>query len=154
MVVQLSWPPGGSRGGWKEWWVNRGELVNAVVEATSLPRAQVEATVVAVLEQIMGATVAGEKVTLLGFGTFEARARAARAGVNPATGAPLQIAASRGVGFKVGATFKQKVAGTTTGGTKGDAAAKKVAPAAKKTAAKKTAAKKTAPAAKKASATK
>ncbi len=135
--------------------------MNAVVEVTSLPRAQVETTLVAVLEQIMGATVAGEKVTLLGFGTFEARARAARAGVNPATGAPLQIAASRGVGFKVGATFKQKVAGTTTGGTKGAAAAKKAAPAAKKTAAKKTApatkktaAKKTAPAAKKASATK
>lgn len=128
--------------------------MSAVVEATSLPRAQVETTLVAVLEQIMGAAVAGEKVTLLGFGTFETRQRAAREGRNPATGAPLQIAASRGVGFKAGATFKQKVAGTTPGGTKGAAAAKKSAPAAKKTAAKKTAAKKAAPAAKKASAAK
>ena len=119
--------------------------MSAVVEATSLPRAQVETTLAAVLEQIMGATGAGEKVILVGFGTFAARARAARAGVNPATGAPLQIAASRGVGFKAGATFKQKVAGTTTGSTKSAAAAKKTAPAAKKA----SAAKKSAPAVKK-----
>jgi len=82
--------------------MNRGELVAAVTEATSLPRAQVDATLSAVLEQIVGATAAGEKVTLLGFGTFEARERAAREGRNPGTGQVLQIGATRSVGFKVG----------------------------------------------------
>ena len=123
--------------------------MSAVVEATSLPRTQVETTVGAVLEQIMAATVAGERVTLLGFGTFEARARAARAGVNPATGAPLQIAATRGVGFKAGSTFKQQVAATASGGTT-KAAATKTVPAVKKA----SAVKKATPAAKKASAVK
>ena len=121
--------------------MNRGELVNAVAEATSLPRVQVETTVGAVLEQIVAATAAGEKVTLVGFGTFEARARAAREGRNPATGESLQIAATRGVGFKAGSTFKQKVAAKGAASRKGAAAAKKTAPA-----------KKAAPAAKKAAA--
>ena len=124
--------------------MNRGELVSAVAEVTSLPRAQVETTVGAVLEQIMAATGAGEKVTLVGFGTFEARARAAREGRNPATGESLQIAATRGVGFKAGSTFKQKVAAKGAAPKKGAAAAKKTTPVAKKTA----------PAAKKAAAAK
>ena len=123
--------------------MNRGELVSAVAEATSLSRAQVETTVGAVLEQIMTATAAGEKVTLTGFGTFEARARAAREGRNPSTGEPLQIAATRGAGFKAGTTFKQKVAATAAAPKK-NAAAKKTTPAATKAASpvKKAAAKK------------
>ena len=108
--------------------------MNAVAEATSLPRAQVETTVGAVLEHIVAATAAGEKVTLVGFGTFEARARAAREGRNPATGESLQIAATRGVGFKAGSTFKQKVAAKGAAPKKGAAAAKKTTPVAKKTA--------------------
>ena len=112
--------------------MNRGELVSAVAEATSLSRAQVETTVGAVLEQIMTATAAGEKVTLTGFGTFEARARAAREGRNPSTGEPLQIAATRGAGFKAGTTFKQKVAATAAAPKKNAAAAKKTTPAATK----------------------
>ncbi len=124
--------------------MNRGELVAAVTEATLLPRAQVEATLSAVLEQIVGATAAGEKVTLLGFGTFEARDRAAREGRNPATGQVLQIAATRSVGFKVGTAYKQQVAAATPGAKKGGAAARKAAPTAKRAA----------PAAKKAAAAK
>jgi DNA-binding protein HU-beta len=94
-----------------EYLVNRSELVNAVAEKTDTPRAQVDAVLAAMLDQIIAAT-ATEKVILAGFGTFEARDRAAREGRNPATGAPLQIAASRGVGFKPAAAFKQHVAGT------------------------------------------
>jgi DNA-binding protein HU-beta len=97
-----------------EYLVNRSELVNAVADKTDktdMPRAQVEAVLAATLDQIMAAT-ATEKVILAGFGTFEARDRAAREGRNPATGEPLQIAATRGVGFKPAAAFKQHVAGT------------------------------------------
>jgi len=95
-----------------EYLMNRSELVNAVAEKTDTPRTQVEAVLAATLDQIMAATATGEKVILAGFGTFEARDRAAREGRNPATGEPLQIAASRGVGFKAGTAFKQHVAGT------------------------------------------
>ena len=91
--------------------MNRSELVNAVAQKTDTPRTQVDAVLAATLDQIMAAT-ATEKVILAGFGTFEARDRAARQGRNPATGAPLQVAASRGVGFKPAAVFKQHVAGT------------------------------------------
>ncbi len=121
--------------------MNRGELVTAVTTATSLPRAQVDATLSAVLEQIVGATAAGEKVTLLGFGTFEARERAAREGRNPATGQVLQIGATRSVGFKVGSAYKRQVAASTPGAKKSGRAAAKAAPAAKRAAptAKKTA---------------
>ena len=70
--------------------------------------------ITAVLEQIMVATAAGEKVVLAGFGTFEARDRAAREGRNPATGEALHIDASRGVGFKPAAGFKAQVAAGTS----------------------------------------
>lgn len=110
--------------------MNRGELVTAVTEATSLPRVQVEATLSAVLEQIVGATAAGDKVTLLGFGTFEARDRAAREGRNPATGQALQIAATRSVGFKVGTAYKQQVAAAVPAAKKNAASPRKAAPAA------------------------
>ncbi len=62
--------------------VNRSELVNAVAEKTDMPRMQVEAVLAATLDQIMAAT-STEKVILAGFGTFEARNRAAREGRNP-----------------------------------------------------------------------
>ena len=94
-----------------EYLVNRSELVNAVAEKTDMSRTQVEAVLAAILDQIMAATATGEKVILAGFGTFESRDRAAREGRNPATGEPLHIAASRGVGFKPGTAFKQHVAG-------------------------------------------
>jgi DNA-binding protein HU-beta len=113
--------------------MNRSQLVDAVATATDLPRAQVEATLTATLTQVRGAVASGDKVQLLGFGTFEPRERAARTARNPATGAQLQLAATRVVGFKVGAPFKQEVAASAT--------TKKAT--AKKTPAAKTAAKQT-----------
>ena len=94
--------------------MNRSQLINAVATATGLPRAQVEATLSATLTQMRGAVASGDKVQLPGFGTFEPRERAARTARNPATGAQLQMAATRVVGFKVGAPFKQEVADSTT----------------------------------------
>ncbi len=112
--------------------MNRSQLIDAVAAATDLPRSQVEATLGATLAQVRGAVASGDKVQLLGFGTFERRERAARTARNPSTGAPLALAATRVVGFKVGAQFKQEVADSLT--TK-KAAAKK-APAAKSAAKK------------------
>ncbi len=116
--------------------MNRGQLIDAVAAATGMPRAQVEAT----LTQVRGAVAAGDKVQLPGFGTFERRERGARTARNPSTGAPLQLAATRAVGFKVGATFKQEVADSVTTTTPKKAAAKKTV--AKATTSKTTAAKK------------
>jgi len=89
----------------------------------------------------------GEKVQLPGFGTFEQRERGARTARNPSTGAQLQLAATRAVGFKVGGTFKQEVADSLTTKAPKKAAAKKApakATASKATATKATAAKATA----------
>jgi len=119
--------------------MNRGQLIDAVAAATDLPRTQVEATITATLAQVRGAVASGEKVQLPGFGTFEPRERGARTARNPSTGAQLQLAATRAVGFKVGATFKQEVADSLTAKAPKKAAAKK-APA-KTTASKATATK-------------
>jgi len=129
--------------------MNRAELISAVSDATALPRAQVDATLSAVLDQIVAATAAGQKTTLTGFGSFQPMDRSARAGRNPATGEALQIPASRGVSFKAGATYKAQVAASLPAVKKKSAPAAKAAPAAKKPAAAKKAAAGTKPATKK-----
>ncbi len=123
--------------------MNRGQLIDAVAAATGPPRAQVEATLSATLTQVRGAVASGDRVQLPGFGTFERRERGARTAHNPSTGAPLQLAATRAVGFKVGATFKQEVADSVTTKTPKKATAKKtvVKPATSKTTAAKKATK-------------
>jgi DNA-binding protein HU-beta len=63
------------------------------------------------VEAIMEAVVAGEKVTLVGFGSFERRERSAREGRNPQTGETLQIAATKVPAFSAGKLFKERVAG-------------------------------------------
>ena len=63
----------------------------------------------ALIEIITGALKKGDKVALVGFGTFEVRKRAARTGRNPATGAELKIKASKQPAFKAGATLKAAV---------------------------------------------
>jgi len=128
--------------------MNRAELISAVSDATALPRAQVDATLSAVLDQIVAATAAGQKTTLMGFGSFQPMDRSARAGRNPATGEALQIPAGRGVSFKAGATYKAQVAASLPAEKKKSAPAAKVAPASTPAAARKAAAG-TKPAAKK-----
>jgi len=129
--------------------MNRAELISAVSDATALPRAQVDATLSAVLDQIVAATAAGQKTTLTGFGSFQPMDRSARTGRNPATGEALQIPASRGVSFKAGATYTAQVAASLPAAKKKSAQAAKAAPAAKKPAAAKKAAAGTKPATKK-----
>ncbi len=127
--------------------VNRTELVEAVVRRTGLDKKQADAAVTALTESVMAETKAGNKVAIFGFGTFSPSARAARMGRNPQTGAPVRIAASRGVRFAPASAFKESL------NSRGKAAAGKKAAPAKKAATRKTGpAKKTA--AKKASAAK
>ena len=85
------------------------DIVNKVVEATGLTKKDSEAAVSAVLTTIEDAVVAGDKVQLVGFGTFEAKERSARVGHNPKTGEKIQIAASKTISFKAGKSFKEAV---------------------------------------------
>jgi len=134
--------------------MNRAELISAVSDATALPQEQVDATLRAVLEQIVAATAAGQKITLTGFGSFQPMDRSARAGRNPATGEALQIPATRGVSFKAGATYKAQVAASLPAAKNKKGSGAKAATAAKKPAAAKKAAAGTKSAAKKKSSTK
>jgi nucleoid DNA-binding protein len=122
-----------------------------VAGKASLDRRQSEAAVNAVADAVIAEIRAGNKVSIFGFGTFSPTARAARMGRNPQTGAPVRIAASKGVRFAPASAFKDVLKkGGKAAGVKKAAPAKK-AGAAKKAAAsgKKAAAKKAAKSAKK-----
>ena len=112
--------------------MNKAELVDAVREAAGLERRQAESAVEAVVDAIVAAVKAGDRVSIPRFGSFNQTSRAARTGRNPQTGAPVKIAASKGVRFGPASAFKEAL--NSKGG------AKKAAPA------KKSSAKKAAPA--------
>ncbi|MGN1128813.1 MAG: HU family DNA-binding protein [Candidatus Flemingiibacterium sp.] len=86
--------------------MNKTNLTEEVVKATGLKKKEAEAAVNAVFSTIEAALIAGEKVQLVGFGTFEVKERGERLGVNPATGAKITIPASRRLNFSVGKTLK------------------------------------------------
>lgn len=90
--------------------MNKVELVAAVAEKAALSKKDAEKAVAAVLGAIEEAVAGGDKVQLVGFGTFEIRERAARTGRNPQTGAEIKIAASKQPVFKAGKAFKDAVA--------------------------------------------
>ena len=89
--------------------MNKGELVDAIAERTQLTKKDCDAMLSAALEVIQDAVAGGDKVTLVGFGTFEPRARSAREGRNPQTGQPIKIAACVVPGFSAGKGFKDKM---------------------------------------------
>lgn len=89
--------------------MNRKQLIDALALKTDSSKVQAEHTLAAVLEVISDTLAEGDNVSLVSFGTFEVRERAARSGRNPATGAEIKIAASRQPGFKAGATLKAAV---------------------------------------------
>jgi Bacterial nucleoid DNA-binding protein len=93
--------------------VNRTELIAAVAEKTGVEKKIVEKTVRAFLVEVTERVANKEKVQLAGFGTFEARNRAARTSRNPHTGKEVKIAAVTAPAFKVGKTFKTVVAEKT-----------------------------------------
>ncbi len=92
--------------------MNRKELVAALAKKTDSSNAAADRSLAALIEIISATLKKGDKVQLVGFGTFEVRKRAARNGRNPATGAALKIKASKAPVFKAGATLKAAVNGT------------------------------------------
>jgi len=85
--------------------MNKGELVEKVAKECELSKAAAEQVLASVLGAITDAITAGEKVALLGFGTFSVSERAAREGRNPQTGATISIPAKKVVKFKAGSNL-------------------------------------------------
>ncbi|HHY40457.1 MAG TPA: HU family DNA-binding protein [Syntrophaceticus sp.] len=89
--------------------MNKAELIGSVAEKAGMPKKDAEKAVNAVFASIEEALAKGDKVQLVGFGTFEVRERAARTGRNPQTGEEIQIAASRVPAFRAGKALKESV---------------------------------------------
>ncbi len=86
--------------------MNKSDLVERVADAADISRAAAGRAVDEVVASVTQALVDGERVALVGFGTFVVRERAARSGRNPATGESIQIAASRAAAFVPGKALK------------------------------------------------
>lgn len=120
--------------------MNKSELVDRVRDAAGLTKSQAEAAIDSVIDSVMTDVKAGNKVSISGFGIFNPTARAARMGRNPQTGAPVKIAAAKGVRFAPAQAFKtalnpgaaKKAAAKKAPSSKKKAPAKKAAKATKK----------------------
>ncbi|MEF9983182.1 MAG: HU family DNA-binding protein [Oscillospiraceae bacterium] len=86
------------------------ELISAVAQKSELSKKDSEKAVLAVIDSITEALASGDKVALVGFGTFEVKERAERKGVNPRTHEEITIAASKLPSFKAGKALKESVA--------------------------------------------
>jgi DNA-binding protein HU-beta len=125
--------------------MNRADLISHISELTGQTKTEVGTTITAIIHSMTGAMSKGDKVTLVGFGTFERRNRQARTGRNPRTLAPLRIPSSKVPAFRAGQELKDVIDGRTrqkawaheTSKAGPKAAAKKAAP--KKAASKKAA---------------
>jgi DNA-binding protein HU-beta len=89
--------------------MNKTELIEEVADKANLTKAQMQAALTALLETITERVADGEKVTLIGFGTFESKDRSAREGRNPQTRETIQIPAARVPTFSAGKTFREAV---------------------------------------------
>lgn len=91
--------------------MNKSELIAALATKTSFSKKDAEKALAAFIETVQETLQAGEKVQVVGFGSFEVRDRPARAAHNPRTGEPIQIAASKAPVFKAGKALKDAVNG-------------------------------------------
>jgi DNA-binding protein HU-beta len=91
--------------------MNRKELIEALAKKTDSTKADAERNIASLIEIITATLKKGDSISLVGFGSFEVRKRAARVGRNPKTGAELKIKASKVPAFKAGATLKAAVNG-------------------------------------------
>lgn len=89
--------------------MNKGELVDKIAEKANVTKKQADAILTAAIEAITEAVAEGEKVTLVGFGSFEPRQRAEREGRNPQTGKTIKIPATTIPAFSAGKQFKDLV---------------------------------------------
>ena len=89
--------------------MNKEELVQEIAKKTKYPQKQVAEVVASFIDSIEKSVAKGKKITLVGFGTFERRKRAARTGRNPQTGRTIQIPAKSVPAFSAGKKFKELV---------------------------------------------
>lgn len=89
--------------------MNKAELVSAIADKTSLSKKDAEAAIKAFTEVVAEELKKGEKIQLVGFGTFEVSERAARTGRNPQTGKEMKIPASKAPKFKAGKALKDSI---------------------------------------------
>ncbi|MBQ4120170.1 MAG: HU family DNA-binding protein [Clostridia bacterium] len=89
--------------------MNKTELVASIAEKANITKKDAEKAVAAFVDTVVAELKAGEKVQLVGFGTFEVRERAARQGINPQTKQAITIAASKNPVFKAGAALKNAI---------------------------------------------
>jgi DNA-binding protein HU-beta len=89
--------------------MNKSDLVDAIADSAGLSKADAGRALDALVDTVTDALKAGDSVSLVGFGTFSVRDRAARTGRNPRTGETIQIAASKNPAFKAGKALKDAV---------------------------------------------
>ncbi|MBO4264889.1 MAG: HU family DNA-binding protein [Clostridia bacterium] len=89
--------------------MNKAQLIDAVATKADIKKKDAEAAVSAVISAISASLVKGEKVQLIGFGTFEVKSRKARTGINPATKKAIKIPASKYPAFSAGKALKESV---------------------------------------------
>lgn len=87
--------------------MTKAQLIDAVAKKTGFKKKDAEAAVSAAFDAMTEALTEGEKVQIVGFGTFEVKERAARKGINPLTKKTMDIAASKSLSFKAGKAMKE-----------------------------------------------
>ena len=89
--------------------MNKAELIDAIADSADLSKAAASRALDSAIDSITKALKKGDTVTLVGFGTFSVRKRAARTGRNPRTGESIKIKASKVPGFKAGKALKDAI---------------------------------------------
>ena len=89
--------------------MNKGQLVEAISRDAGITKAQAQGALDAFVKNVQGSLKGGDKVTIVGFGTFSASSRAARMGRNPQTGQPIRIPAKRVAKFSAGKALKNAI---------------------------------------------
>lgn len=89
--------------------MNKTDLINSISEKSGLTKKDVESVLNTFLGEVTGALASGDKVQLIGFGTFETRSRSGRVGRNPQTGEPITIQASKVPAFSAGNKLREAV---------------------------------------------
>lgn len=89
--------------------MNKSELIEAIAASADIPKASASRALDAMVESVTESLKKGDSVSLVGFGTFTVKERAARTGRNPQTGKPIQISAAKVPSFKAGKALKDSV---------------------------------------------
>ncbi|QEM81636.1 MULTISPECIES: nucleoid-associated protein HU-beta [Halomonas] len=89
--------------------MNKSELIDAIAASADIPKAAASRALDAMVDSVTETLKSGGSVSLVGFGTFSVKERAARTGRNPQTGKPIQIAAAKVPSFKAGKALKDSV---------------------------------------------